>query len=134
MRPEGSPAELERRRLRAMALVQQGYSLHAVARRLHCHASSVMRWHDAFARGGQRALRPKSPRKATRQGELGLYAQLHRKNIQQVAEGGDSTRRAALVHPPDTTTSFFALTIALFMQIPITTVYPPRRGLHGFHG
>ena len=69
MRPEGSPAELERRRRRGLALVQQGYSLHAVARRLSCHASSVMRWHDAFARGGRRALRPRSPRKATRQGE-----------------------------------------------------------------
>ena len=33
-----------------MALVRQGYSLHAVARRLSCHASSVLRWHDAFAR------------------------------------------------------------------------------------
>ena len=44
MRLEGSPTELERRRLRGLALVQPGYSLHTVARRLSCHASSVLRW------------------------------------------------------------------------------------------
>ncbi len=59
MRPEGSPAELERRRLRAMALIQDGYSLNEVARRVGCNASSTMRWRDAFRRGGKRALRPK---------------------------------------------------------------------------
>jgi len=59
MRPEGSPAELERRRLRAMALVKDGYSLNEAARRIGCNASSVMRWRDALARGGRQALRPK---------------------------------------------------------------------------
>jgi transposase len=59
MRPEGSPAELERRRLRAMTLIQNGYSLNAVARRIGCNASSVMRWRNAFRRGGRPALRPK---------------------------------------------------------------------------
>lgn len=59
MRPEGSPAELERRRLRAMGLVKDGYSLNEVARRIGCNASSVMRWRDAYRRGGRKALRPK---------------------------------------------------------------------------
>lgn len=59
MRPEGSPAELERRRLRAIALIQDGYSLNEAARRLGCQASSVMRWRDAFRRGGRKALRPR---------------------------------------------------------------------------
>jgi transposase len=59
MRPEGSPAELERRRLRAVALIQDGYSLNEVARRMGCNASSAMRWRNAFRRGGKRALRPK---------------------------------------------------------------------------
>ena len=59
MRPEGSPAELERRRLRAVALIQDGYSLNEVARRLGCNASSVMRWRNAFRRGGRQALRPR---------------------------------------------------------------------------
>jgi transposase len=58
MRPAGSPAELERRRLRAVALIQDGYSLNEVARRLGCNASSVMRWRNAFRRGGRQALRP----------------------------------------------------------------------------
>ena len=59
MRPEGSPAELERRRLRAVVLVREGHSLNEVARRIGCNASSVMRWRNAFQRGGRRALRPR---------------------------------------------------------------------------
>ncbi|MEW6253996.1 MAG: helix-turn-helix domain-containing protein, partial [Planctomycetota bacterium] len=59
MRPEGSPAELERRRLRAVALMQEGHSLNEVARRIGCNASSVMRWRDALRHGGRRALRSK---------------------------------------------------------------------------
>ncbi len=59
MRPQGSPEELQRRRLRAMALVKDGHSLNEVARRVGCNASSVLRWRDAFAHGGRRALEPK---------------------------------------------------------------------------
>lgn len=59
MRPEGSPAELERRRFRAVVLIQDGCSLNEVARRIGCNASSVMRWRDAFRRGGQQALHSK---------------------------------------------------------------------------
>jgi len=34
MRPHGSPAELERRRLRALELLQEGLQPHVVAQRL----------------------------------------------------------------------------------------------------
>jgi transposase len=59
MRPEGTAEELERRRLRAMALLEQGHSLNEVARRVGCNASSVMRWRNACRRGGPAALRPR---------------------------------------------------------------------------
>jgi transposase len=80
MRPEGSPAELERRRLRAVAMVKDGYSLNEVARRMGCNASSVMRWHDAFRRGGKKALRPRPtpgrPPRLTHQQKKRLIAYL----------------------------------------------------------
>lgn len=59
MRPIGTPAELERRRQRAITLVKKGYSLNATARRVGCNASSVLRWKRAFDRGGKKALAPK---------------------------------------------------------------------------
>jgi len=59
MRPLGSAEELERRRHRAMTLVREGFSLNEAARRLGCNASSVMRWRDAFHRGGKQALKPR---------------------------------------------------------------------------
>lgn len=60
MRPHGSPVLLEKRRRRAVALLAKGLSLNEVARRIGCNASSVMRWRDAMARGGTRALDPKA--------------------------------------------------------------------------
>jgi transposase len=59
MRPKGSPEELERRRIRAVALVKAGLSLNEVARRIGCNASSVMRWYNDVKRGGRKALAPK---------------------------------------------------------------------------
>jgi transposase len=56
MRPKGSPEELERRRHRAVRLVKEGLSLHEVARRIGCHASSVMRWRDAAETKGPEGL------------------------------------------------------------------------------
>lgn len=43
MWPKGSPEELERRRRRAMAFLEQDLSLNEVARRLGCNASPVQR-------------------------------------------------------------------------------------------
>ena len=56
MRLPGSAKVLEARRRRAMALLDQGLSLQAVARRIGCEASSVMRWRDARARHGEAGL------------------------------------------------------------------------------
>jgi len=53
MRLPGSAQVLESRRRRALALVQRGWSLNGVARRIGCAASSVMRWVAAFRRHGQ---------------------------------------------------------------------------------
>ena len=56
-RPEGSAKELERRRHRAMRLLDEGRSLGEVAEFVGCHASSVMRWRDARAREGAKGLK-----------------------------------------------------------------------------
>jgi transposase len=74
MRLPGSAKVLESRRRRALALVKQGLSLNAAARRIGCAASSVMRWLAAFRRHGEAglAVRPapgRPPRLSTRQRE-----------------------------------------------------------------
>lgn len=56
MRPQGSPQELERRRRRAIALLEGGASITAVARRLGCSHSSVILWRDRVKRRGPDAL------------------------------------------------------------------------------
>jgi transposase len=56
-RLKGSADLLEDRRRRALALWDTGLSLNEVGRRLHCAASSVMRWLGARRRGGPDALR-----------------------------------------------------------------------------
>ena len=48
---------LEDRRRRELALLKTGLSLNEVGRRIHCAASSVMRWFKAWRRGGAKALR-----------------------------------------------------------------------------
>jgi transposase len=69
MRPRGSPEFLEERRRRAVELLQEDLSLHEVARRVGCDASSVLRWRNALKAGGDTALRAKPasgrPRKLT---------------------------------------------------------------------
>lgn len=57
MRVPGSAGVLELRRRRALALVQEGLSLNAAARRIGCAASSVMRWLRAFRRRGPEGLK-----------------------------------------------------------------------------
>lgn len=70
MRPRGSAAVLEARRREAIALLQEGHSLNAVARWLRCAASSVMRWRNAVRRRGERAFQvgasPGRPPKLTK--------------------------------------------------------------------
>jgi transposase len=59
-RPKGSADLLEDRRKRALALLDSGYSLNEVGRRVGCNASSVMRWRDARRRRGAEGLRVRS--------------------------------------------------------------------------
>ena len=82
MRLPGSAAVLESRRRKALALSKQGLSMNAVARRLGCAASSVMRWLRTFHRHGPAGLtaRPVSgppPRLSARRRQ-GLLKQLLR--------------------------------------------------------
>jgi len=82
MRLPGSATVLEARRRKALALSKQGLSMNAVARRIGCAASSVMRWLQAFRRHGSAGLkvRPASgrpPRLSIRQRQL-LLKQLLR--------------------------------------------------------
>jgi len=59
MRPYGTPKQLERRRHRALQLVQEGLTLAAVARRIGCSVSSVHLWRAAVRRHGPAALAAK---------------------------------------------------------------------------
>jgi transposase len=56
-RLKGSADLLEDRRRRALALLDSGYSLNEVGRRIGCNASSVMRWRDARRRRGEEGLK-----------------------------------------------------------------------------
>ena len=56
MRPQGSAKVLAARRRRALALLDEGLSLNAVARRIDCQASSVMRWRDTRDRVGDKVF------------------------------------------------------------------------------
>jgi transposase len=57
MRPQGSPAELERRRLRAIDLLEREVPVHVVADRLGVDRRSVRRWKQAHRRRGRAGLR-----------------------------------------------------------------------------
>lgn len=59
MRPHGSPKSLEERRRNVVALLEQKLSLHEIARRIGCHASSVLRWRNALQSGTQDPLKAK---------------------------------------------------------------------------
>ena len=57
MRPARSPKLLEERRRSMIRFLKQRLSLHEIARRIGCHASSVMRWRNALQSGGRKALK-----------------------------------------------------------------------------
>jgi len=57
MRPRGPAALLEDRRRRALRLLGQRLSLNEIARRIGCAASSVLRWRNAWKKGGPQALK-----------------------------------------------------------------------------
>ncbi len=57
MRPHGTPAELERRRLRALELLKKGLQPHEVAQRLGVDRRSVRRWKRAYQKRGRTGLK-----------------------------------------------------------------------------
>jgi transposase len=59
MRPHGTPAALEARRRRAVALLEQGFKVREVARKIGCSPSSVSRWTAEVQTGVPDALRSK---------------------------------------------------------------------------
>src|SRR5216683_2654959 len=59
MRPPGTSKQLEKRRRRAVKLVESGQSLSTVARKVGATVSSVFRWWQAYRRKGPRGLQPK---------------------------------------------------------------------------
>lgn len=61
MRPKGTQEELERRRRRAVALLDDGHGIRQVARMVGVAPGSVVRWRDAYQRGGSKALASKPP-------------------------------------------------------------------------
>lgn len=69
MRPQGSAEALERRRRRAVALVQDGHGIREVARRVGASPGTVVRWRDAFRASGEKGLRAK-PRQGSKRWKL----------------------------------------------------------------
>lgn len=61
MRPHGSPAALEVRRRRAVALLDKGLGVREVARQIGCSPASVSRWRAGVRAGGPDPLRAKPP-------------------------------------------------------------------------
>jgi len=59
MRPSGTPKQLEKRRRRAVQLLESGQSLSAVARQSGAAVSSVFRWRQTYRRKGTRGLEAK---------------------------------------------------------------------------
>lgn len=56
MRPSGSPLELERRRQRAIALLEHGWTPGKVAARVGVDRRSVRRWKAAYRRRGEAGI------------------------------------------------------------------------------
>lgn len=71
MRPRGTAVELERRRRRAMRLLEGGRSLSAVARMVGAAVSAVWQWRETLRRRGPAGLKakpvPGRPRALTQQ-------------------------------------------------------------------
>lgn len=59
MRPTGSKAELEARRRRAVAMLQEGLGVCEVARRVGVWPGSVTRWNQAYQGAGEEGLKAK---------------------------------------------------------------------------
>ncbi|MCK4624554.1 MAG: transposase [Phycisphaerae bacterium] len=82
MRPQGTAAELERRRRLAIHLMQQGHTQAQAARIVRANRSSVNRWWKAYRRKGPKALNATPPTgppsKLTARQKRGLLRRLQR--------------------------------------------------------
>ena len=76
MRPRGSPKELERRRIRAIELVEEGHAPVEVARMVGVDRRSVRRWNAAYREQGQEGVKarpaPGAPAKLNPEQKLEL--------------------------------------------------------------
>jgi transposase len=61
MRPIGTQKQLEQRRIRAVKLLREGHGIRETARMVGASPSSVVRWRDAYKKGGKQALASKRP-------------------------------------------------------------------------
>lgn len=59
MRPHGTQKHLERRRRRAVELLEDGMSLSAVAKKIGCSPGSVHLWRETHRRKGKEGLKSK---------------------------------------------------------------------------
>lgn len=112
MRIAGTAAELKKRRLRALELVDAGDSFRAAARTVGCHASSVKRWFDARQAGGEAPLNGRIPTGRPRKLSPGDRSRLVRQ-----------LKRGALKHgypSRDWTTSRVAQLITKLIGVPFS--------------
>src|SRR2546422_8784767 len=92
MRPQGSPAELERRRLRAIELLQREIPVHVVAERLGVDRRSVRRWKRAYRGRGRNGLRARPAPGRPPKLSAAQRRQLVRVVVAGAGAGGHSTR------------------------------------------
>lgn len=59
MRPFGSPAQLESRRIHAVSLLEKGFQPVDIARKLKVDRRSVRRWKASFLKSGHEAVKAK---------------------------------------------------------------------------
>jgi transposase len=59
MRPQGKPEELERRRFRAIALLEAGHRPGKIAEMLDVSPGAISRWKSAYQRAGPKGLKAK---------------------------------------------------------------------------
>ena len=57
MRPTGTAEELERRRRRALALLNQGHGVRETARLVGASPGALVAWRPAYEKGGRQTLR-----------------------------------------------------------------------------
>src|SRR2546428_9387001 len=106
MRPQGSPAELERRRLRAIELLQREIPVHVVAERLGVDRRSVRRWKRAYRGRGRNGLRARPAPGRPPKLSAAQRRQLVRVVVAEAGAGGCCPRRGggpgvgAVIPPP----------------------------------